>query len=116
MYHPKKCAPYFLNSPSATPLPFWGFSNRPDRKSQRPVAAIWHIREINSQKFSHLERISHGVDNPPLQYSTGLTTHLFNPSPKITRYRYKYEYKYMYIYMYNYGYIYRYMKVRRTVE
>jgi hypothetical protein len=84
--HPRKCAPSLLNSPSAAPLPFWGFNNRPDRKSQSPVAAVWHLREINSQQFSHLERISHGPDNPPLQYPTGLTTHFFSPSPKTTRY------------------------------
>jgi hypothetical protein len=34
------------------------------------------LRKSLSQQFSHLERVSHGPDNPPLQ-STGLTTRLF---------------------------------------
>jgi hypothetical protein len=89
--HPRKCAPSLLNSPSTAPLPFRGFNNRPDMKSQSPVVAVWHLREINSQQFSHLERISHGPDNLPLQYPTGLTTRFFSPAPKLTRYRYRYD-------------------------
>ena len=38
--HPRKCAPSLLNNPSAAPLLFQGFNNRPNRKSQSPVAAI----------------------------------------------------------------------------
>jgi hypothetical protein len=41
--------------------------------------------------------ISHGPDNLPLQYPTGLTTHLFNPTPKLTRYKHNgYGYKFRY--------------------
>jgi hypothetical protein len=32
--------------------------------------------------------IAHGLDNLPLQYPMGLTTHFFSPSPERTRYRY----------------------------
>jgi hypothetical protein len=78
MSHPRKCAPSLLNSPSATPLPFQGFNNRPNMKSQSTVAVVGLPQEINSQQFSHLERVSHGPDNPPLQ-SMGLKTRLFNP-------------------------------------
>jgi hypothetical protein len=65
--HPRKCAPSLLNSPSAAPLPFQGFNNRSDRKSQSPVACSLAPWEINSQQFSPLERML-----------TGLTTHFFN--------------------------------------
>jgi hypothetical protein len=68
---PRKCAPSLLNIPSTTPLPFWGFNNRLERKSQSTVAVVGNLQEINSQQFSHLERVSHGPDNLPLQYPTG---------------------------------------------
>jgi hypothetical protein len=48
------------------------------------------------------------------EFLTGLTTYLFPPAPKITRYRYRYRYRYEYRYMY--GYRYKYRKVQRTVE
>jgi hypothetical protein len=65
--HPRKCAPSLLNSPSAAPLPFQGFNNRPDMNSQSTIAAVGLPQEINSQQFSHLERVSHRPDNLPLQ-------------------------------------------------
>ena len=40
MSHPRKCASSLLNSPSATPLPFQVFTNRPDNKSQSPVVVV----------------------------------------------------------------------------
>jgi hypothetical protein len=46
--HPRKCAPSLLNSPSAAPLPFQGFNNRPDRKSQSTVTAVGLLQEFNS--------------------------------------------------------------------
>jgi hypothetical protein len=94
--HPKKCAPSLLNSPSAAPLPFWGFNNKLDRKSQSPTVVVWHLQEINSKQFYHLERISHGPANPRLQYPTSLKTRFFSPTPKITRYKYIYKYEYEY--------------------
>jgi hypothetical protein len=86
LFHPRKCAPSLLNNPSVASLPFPGFNNKSDRKSQNPVVVVWHLREINSHQFSHLELISHGLDNSPLQYPTGLTTRLFSPAPKLTKY------------------------------
>jgi hypothetical protein len=65
--HPRKCAPYLLNSPSVSPLPFSGFNNNLDRKSQSPIATVCHLQEINSQQFSPREKLL-----------TGLTTRLFN--------------------------------------
>ena len=40
MSHPRKCAPSPLKSPSVRPLPFQGFNNMSDRKSQNPVVAV----------------------------------------------------------------------------
>jgi hypothetical protein len=40
MSHPRKCAPSLLNSPSAAPLPFQGFNNRPDRNSQSTIVVV----------------------------------------------------------------------------
>jgi hypothetical protein len=94
MSHPRKSASSLLNSPLATPLPFRGFNNRMDKKTQSPVVVVWHLREISSQQSSHLERIVHGPDNLPLQYPMGLTTRFFIPTPKLTRYRYRYGYRY----------------------
>jgi hypothetical protein len=74
-----------------------------DKKSQSPIATVWHLREINFQQFSHLEGISHEPGNTSLQYHTSLTTHFFSPSPKLTKYNYKYYYKYRYKYMYGIG-------------
>jgi hypothetical protein len=37
-----------------------------------------------------LREISHGPDNPPLQYPMGLTTRFFSPAPELTRYMYGY--------------------------
>jgi hypothetical protein len=106
--HPRKCAPSLLNSPLTAPLPFQGFNNRTNKKYQIPITPVSHLREIKSHQFSHLKRISHGLDNPPLQHPMDMTTHLLITTPKLTRYRY------MYIYMYGYGYESR--KVQRTTE
>jgi hypothetical protein len=65
--HPRKCAPSLLNSPSTSPLPFWGFNNRLDRKSQSPVSNAQQTPEEQFPTNSHLERVL-----------TGLTTHLFD--------------------------------------
>jgi hypothetical protein len=56
LFHPRKCAPSLLNNPSASPPPFHSFNNRLERKSLSPIAVVWHLREINSQKLSHRER------------------------------------------------------------
>jgi hypothetical protein len=37
---PRKCAPSLLNSPSTASLPFQGFSNRMDMKSQSSVVVV----------------------------------------------------------------------------
>jgi hypothetical protein len=68
---PQEVCPFSAQQSFGCPTSFLGFNNRPDRKSQSPVAAVWHLQEINSQQFSHLERISHGPDNLPLQYPMG---------------------------------------------
>jgi hypothetical protein len=70
--HPRKCAPSLLNSPSAAPLPFQGFSNRPDRKSQSVVAVVYHLWE-SIPNNSLTQRTSHGPDNPLLQSRSKLT-------------------------------------------
>jgi hypothetical protein len=81
--HPRKCAPSLLNSLTVAPLPFQGFSNKLDRKSQSPAAVVQHLRKsIPSNSLT--QRIAHGPNNPPLQYSMGLTTRFFNPAPKLT--------------------------------
>jgi hypothetical protein len=61
--HPRKCAPSLLNSPSTAPLPFQGFNNRPDRKSQSPVTNAQHTREQFLENLSPGEN-AHGPDNP----------------------------------------------------
>jgi hypothetical protein len=47
MSHAKKCCPSPFNSPSDTPLPFWGFSNRSEKKSSSLVASFWHLGKSN---------------------------------------------------------------------
>jgi hypothetical protein len=101
--HPSKCAPSLFNNPLASPLPFQGFNNRPNKNSQRTIAVVgiplgeitspttsltWRELLIGmttcffySNKISHLERVSHRLDNLLLQY-TVLITCLFTPAPR----------------------------------
>jgi hypothetical protein len=58
--HPRKCAPSLLNSPSAAPLPFRGFNNRLDRKSQSLISNAQRTKE-QFPKNSHLERLPLGI-------------------------------------------------------
>jgi hypothetical protein len=83
--HPRKCAHSLLNSPSAAPLPFRA-STTGQKEVSEPCSCSLAPSRNQFPKFSHLERISHGPDNPPLQYPMGLTTRFFSPSPKLTRY------------------------------
>jgi len=46
--HPRKCAPSLLNLPSTTPLPFQGFNNMPNMKSQSTVTAVGILQEFSS--------------------------------------------------------------------
>jgi hypothetical protein len=91
---PRKCAPSLLNSPSTAPLPFQGFNNRPDGKSQSSCSCS--LAPLGNQFPTILSprEISHGTNNPPLQYPMGLTTHFFIQAPKITNYNNKYGYGY----------------------
>jgi hypothetical protein len=69
--HPRKCAPSLLNNPSATPLPFQGFSNRPDKNSQRTIATDrLPLGEITSPTTPLTWR----------EFLIGLTTCFFSPA------------------------------------
>jgi hypothetical protein len=76
--HPRKCTPSLLNSPSTIPLPFWGFNNRPDIKSQSSVATFLDTQGKNSQQFSHLERMLTGLTTCFFKCTHGLTTCFFS--------------------------------------
>jgi hypothetical protein len=71
MSHLRKCGPSLLNSPSTAQI------------SEHVVVEL--PKEINSQQFTQMERVSHKPDNLHLQ-STGLTAHLFNPMGLTTRF------------------------------
>jgi hypothetical protein len=60
-------------------------------KSQSTVATVYNLQEINSLTQ---REVSHGPENPPLQYPTGLKTRFFNPTPKLTSYTNIYGYGY----------------------
>jgi hypothetical protein len=77
--HPRKCAPSLLNSPSAAPLPFQGFNNRPNKNSLSTIVVVGlPLGNHFPNNLSHLERVSCRPNNLLLQ-SMGLTTHLFKP-------------------------------------
>jgi hypothetical protein len=81
---PQEVCPFSAQQSLGCPTSFLGLQQQAGQEVSEPVAAVWHLWEINSQQFSHLERISHGPDNPPLQYPMGLTTRFFSPTPKLT--------------------------------
>jgi hypothetical protein len=80
------------------PTSFPSFNNRPDRKSQSPVAVSLTPSGNQFPNNSLTQRIDHGLENPPLQYPMGLTTHFLSPTPKITSYTNKYGYGYRFRY------------------
>jgi hypothetical protein len=85
MSHPRKCAPSLHNNPLASPLPFQGFNNRSERKSQSLVTNAQCTKEQFLANFSPGEN-AHGPDNSPLQQKIshldrmlmGLTIFLFD--------------------------------------
>jgi hypothetical protein len=96
--HPRKCTPSLLNSPLTVPLPFWGFNNRPDKKSQSSVA----IPNTQGKQFPTVlspRENAHRPDNLLLQYAhrpDNLLLHLklprftgYNQLPKAPKYRYE---------------------------
>jgi hypothetical protein len=66
MSHPRKCAPSLLNSPS-TPTSLLGLQQQGEQEVSEPCSCSLAPSRINSQQFSHLERML-----------MGLTTRLFN--------------------------------------
>jgi hypothetical protein len=97
---PQEVCPFSSQQSFGCPTSFLGFNNRPDRKSQSHCSYEFSTfrKSIPNNSLTQRE-ISHGLDNPPLQYPMGLTTHFFSPSPKLTSYTNKYGYGYRFRYM-----------------
>jgi len=90
---PREYTPSLFHSPSTTPLPFEGFSNRPDQQFPDLYSCYWTPSKRNHfpNNLSHLERYAHMPDNLLLQSmglkiclfnSIGLKTYFFSPTVK----------------------------------
>jgi hypothetical protein len=86
----------------------FGLQQQAEHEVSKPCSCS--LAPLGIQQLSHLERFSHGPDNPPLQSPIGLTTRFFSPTPKIIGYMYEY------FYGYGYGYNDSNKKVQRKAE